>query len=89
MPSPPFTLLPQGVEVPIAVPRVESCYECGGVGCGWLFPCDCCRGQGLILTEAIVRIQVPPQVRRDSTIEVPLHGLGIHNLCLRLYVRIE
>ena len=79
----------RGVEAPIAVPRVESCYECGGAGRVWLFPCDSCRGQGLIVTERIVRIQVPPLVRPQSVIEVPLHGLGIHNLYLRLYVRIE
>ena len=79
----------RGVEAPIAVPRVESCYECGGAGRVWLFPCDSCRGQGLIVTERIVRIQIPSLVRPESIIEVPLHGLGIHNLYLRLYVRIE
>jgi DnaJ-class molecular chaperone len=79
----------RGVEAPIAVPRVESCFECGGTGRVWLFPCDSCRGQGLIVTERIVRIQVPPLVRPESIIEVPLHGLGIHNLYLRMHVRIE
>lgn len=79
----------RGVEVPIAVPGVESCFECGGAGRVWLFPCAACRGQGLIATEKIVRIPVPPLVRPESIIEMPLHGLGIHNLYLRLYVRIE
>jgi DnaJ-class molecular chaperone len=77
------------VEVPIAVPGVESCFECGGSGRVWLFPCASCRGQGRIVTERIVRIPVPPLVRPESIIEMPLHGLGIHNLYLRLYVRIE
>jgi DnaJ-class molecular chaperone len=79
----------RGVEVPIAVPCVESCFECDGTGRVWLFPCASCRGQGLIVTERIVRIQVPTPVRPESIIEMPLHGLGIHNLYLRLYVRIE
>ena len=79
----------RAIEVPIAMPRVESCNECGGVGRVWLFPCNSCRGQGLIITERIVRIQVPPLVRPKSIVEVPLHGLGIHNLYLRMYVRIE
>ena len=79
----------RGVEVPIAVPGAESCFECGGSGRVWLFPCASCRGQGLIVTEKIVRVPVPPLVRPESIIEMPLHWLGIHNLNLRLYVRIE
>ena len=75
--------------MPIAVPGVESCFECGGSGCVWLFPCASCRGQGRIVSERIVRIPVPPLMRAESIIEMPLHGLGIHNLYLRLYVRIE
>ena len=78
----------RGVEVPIAVPRVEWCHECAGAGRVWLFPCDACRGQGLSVTERIVRIQIPPLIRPQSVIEVPLHGLGVHNLYLRMYVRI-
>jgi DnaJ-class molecular chaperone len=79
----------RGVEVPIALPRVESCHECGGIGRVWLFPCASCGGQRVIVTERIVRIQIPPLVRPESVIEVPLHGVGIHNLYLRLHVRIE
>jgi hypothetical protein len=55
----------------------------------WLFPCASCHGQGLFGTEKIVRIQFPPLVRPESILEVPLHGFNIHNLYLRLYVRIE
>ena len=79
----------RGVEVPIAVPRAESCFECGGSGRVWLFPCAACRGQGRMVTERIVRIPVPPLMRPESIIEMPLPWLGIHNLYLRLYVRIE
>ena len=79
----------RGVEVPIALPRVESCRECGGIGRVWLFPCASCGGQRVICTERIVRIQIPPLVRHESVIEVPLYGVGIHNLYLRLHVRID
>src|SRR5215468_385376 len=74
----------RGVEVPIALPRVESCHECGGIGRVWLFPCTSCGGQRVIVTERIVRIQIPPLVRPESVIEVPLQGVGIHNLYLHL-----
>lgn len=43
----------------------------------------------MIITERIVRIQVPPLVRPESVIEIPLHGVGIHNLYLRLHFRVE
>jgi molecular chaperone DnaJ len=79
----------RGVAVPIAVPRVESCDECEGTGRGWLFPCASCGGRGGIVTENVVRIRIPPLVRPESVIEVPVNGLGIHSRYLRLHVRIE
>jgi molecular chaperone DnaJ len=78
----------QGVEVPIGIPRIHPCPECGGTGRVWLFPCPACGTQGMIVTEGVVRIPIPPLVRPRSVIEVPLHGLGIHNLYLRLHVQI-
>jgi DnaJ-class molecular chaperone len=79
----------RGVDVPLGLPRVESCRECGGMGRVWRFPCASCGGQRVIVTERIVLIQVPPRVRPESVIEVPLHGVGIYNLYLRLHVRVE
>jgi molecular chaperone DnaJ len=65
------------------------CDECGGAGRVWLFLCTSCGGRGVVATERVVRIQIPPQARPGSIIEMPLHGVGIHNLYLRLHVRIE
>jgi DnaJ-class molecular chaperone len=79
----------RGVHVPIGIPRVHSCPMCGGTGRVWLFPCRSCREQGVVQTEEVLRVPIPPLVRPGSMIEVPLHGLGIHNLYLRLHVRIE
>ena len=39
--------------------------------------------------ERVTWIPIPAGVRSGSVIEGPLDGLGIHNLYLRLYVRIE
>ena len=80
---------PRGVEMPIAAPGVESCFECGGSGRVWLFPCASRREQGRIITERIVRIPLPPLVRPQSIIEMPPPALGMRNFYLRLYVRIE
>jgi molecular chaperone DnaJ len=79
----------RGVEVPIGLPRVHQCPECGGAGRVWLFPCVACGEHGVIEGEEVLQIRIPPLARSRSTIEVPLHGLGIHNLYLRLHVRIQ
>jgi hypothetical protein len=55
----------------------------------WLFPCASCGEEGVIATERIVRVTIPPLIRPGAVIEGPLHGLGIDNLYLRLHVRIE
>jgi molecular chaperone DnaJ len=55
----------------------------------WFFPCASCDGQGVISIERTIPVTVPPLVRSGVVIERPLQGIGIHNLYLRLYVRIE
>jgi DnaJ-class molecular chaperone len=79
----------RGVVVPIGVPALHRCPDCGGAGHVWLFPCASCGEEGVIATERIVRVAIPPLIRPDAVIEGPLHGLGVHNLYLRLHVRIE
>jgi hypothetical protein len=78
----------RGVDVPIGVPGVRRCPPCGGTGRVWLFPCVPCGAQGVIATEQVIRIRIPPRARSGSVIEVPLDGLGVQNLYLRLHVRI-
>ena len=79
----------RGVTVPIGVPGLHRCPDCGGAGHVWLFPCASCGEEGVIATERIVRVTIPPLIRTGAVIEGPLSGLGIHNLYLRLHVRIE
>jgi hypothetical protein len=79
----------RGVEVPLGVPGIHRCPECGGTGRVWLFWCACCGGEGAIATERVVRVPIPARIHSGSVMEVPLDGFGIHNLYLRLYVRIE
>jgi molecular chaperone DnaJ len=77
-----------GVTVPVAVPVFATCAQCGGSGRDWLFPCLECNGQGMLEEEETVRIDIPPLVRDRAIIEVPIHGLGIHNFYVRLHIRI-
>jgi hypothetical protein len=77
-----------GGVVPVGVPGVRRCPDCGGTGRMWLFPCVPCGAEGVIPTEQVIRMWIPPRVPSGSVIEVPLDGFGIQNLYLRLHVRI-
>ena len=79
----------RGCVLPIGVPVFRRCPECGGSGCGWLFPCLACGQQGTIEDEAMVYVRIPPMARSGSIFEMPLQGLGIHDFYLRLYVSVE
>jgi molecular chaperone DnaJ len=79
----------RGVEVPLGVPVVHRCVECRGTGRVWLDWCASCEGEGAIATDRVIQIPIPAGVRSGSVIEGSLDGLGIHNLYVRLYVRIE
>jgi DnaJ-class molecular chaperone len=78
----------RGVVVPVGVPALDRCPDCGGAGHVWSFPCRTCGAQGLIPTERIIGVTIPPLSRPGAVIEGPLHGLGIRNLYLRLLVSI-
>jgi molecular chaperone DnaJ len=77
-----------GGSLEVGVPVFVPCPECAGSGRQWLFPCAACAQQGVLESERPVRIDVPPMIAEGSIIEVPLHGLGIHNFFLRLHVSI-
>jgi molecular chaperone DnaJ len=79
----------RGVVAPIGVPVFEPCSVCHGSGRDWLFSCMACGGQGMIEQETTVSVHIPPMVRDRTIIEVPIEGLGVHNFCLRLHIRIS
>ncbi|HSE89712.1 MAG TPA: hypothetical protein VLJ79_26095 [Candidatus Binatia bacterium] len=79
----------RGVVVPVGVPVFYTCPECGGSGRHWLFPCVNCNAQGIIEEEKTVRVHIPGMAPDRTVIEVPIHGLGIHNFYLRLHIRIS
>jgi DnaJ-class molecular chaperone len=72
----------------IAIPVFYPCPACGGSGRDWLFPCSACQEQGVIEEEETIRAPIPAMVRDYTLVEAPVRGLGIHNLCLRLYIRV-
>ena len=79
----------RGVTVPISVPGLQRCPDCGGTGRMLLFPCASCRAEGEVARHRIVRVTIPPLIQSRAIIEAPLSALGIDNLVLRLDVRVE
>ena len=75
-----------GVDVPLGVPVFSTCPACGGSGRQWSFPCLDCGQEGYVEGEAVVSIDVPAGVRSGTVFEIPMTGLGIDNLFLRLHV---
>ncbi len=78
----------RGLRIPLGVPVLRICPECGGEGDTWGFPCVACDRQGVVEDEKVVAVDVPPGTRSGVVAELPLDGLGIANLFLRVAVRI-
>jgi len=78
----------RGGTVPLAIPVARPCPACDGHGSTGAFPCVHCGQTGWAEDEQVVRIRIPPGVRSGSVTELPLDGLGIDNLYLRLLVRV-
>jgi hypothetical protein len=74
--------------VAVGVPVFFACPRCYGTGHEWLFPCTNCAACGIIETEKTISVRIPSMLSGRSIIEISLHGLGIHNLFLRLHTRI-
>lgn len=72
----------------IRVPVLYPCPTCGGSGQDGLFSCFPCQGQGMLEEEETIRVQIPSMVGDYTLVEVPVRGLGLHNLYLRLYIRV-
>jgi molecular chaperone DnaJ len=79
----------RGAVLPIGLPVFRSCPVCGGAGHDWLFPCLSCDEQGIVEEERQVRVRIPAGVDDGAIFEMPLQGLAIENLYLRLHVRID
>jgi molecular chaperone DnaJ len=50
----------RGCVARVGVPVFARCPQCGRSGRDWLFPCTFCQQQGMIETEELVRIRMPP-----------------------------
>ncbi len=78
----------RGGRVPVDVPVAERCARCGGNGSTGFMTCPDCGGHGLLWDLARVDVLLAPPVRDGTMVPVSLRHLGMHNLLLRVHIRV-
>jgi molecular chaperone DnaJ len=77
-----------GGTILFGVPVFYPCPRCHGEGHDGFAPCLACDRTGLLEEEEPARLHIPPLSRNGDLFDLPLHGLGIHNLYLRVRLRV-
>lgn len=78
----------RGGSVTFAVPVFYPCPACHGSGRQWIYSCHACGESGVVEQDRSVRLVIPAGVRDGTVFQLPLRGLGIRNLFLRVLVRV-
>jgi hypothetical protein len=84
----PSDLAARGGLLELLVPVFYPCPECRGEGHDGLYACMACGQSGMAEDEEAVHLRVPPLTRDGDSFDVPLHGLAIDNLALRVHLRV-
>jgi molecular chaperone DnaJ len=71
----------------VLVPTKAACPACSGQGSAGGFVCLPCDGSGVVLDEYPLLVDFPAGIG-DYAVQVPLDGLGIHNLYLTVCFRV-
>lgn len=79
----------RGCVVPIEVPAYRRCPHCAGAGWDWLYPCTYCGQRGLVKSERVVHLNIPPGVESGSVYDLVLDTLGVRNFYLRVHVFVQ
>jgi DnaJ-class molecular chaperone len=77
-----------GGVLPIAIPILERCANCGGSGHIWPFPCIDCNATGSVRGVARAEVHIPPGVTTGTRFAASLERIGIANLFLEVAVRV-
>ena len=86
MVSMPLERARRGGIVSLGVPVHHRCPYCLGTGRDWIADCPQCGGEGGVTADQPIRVRVPPFFGQRAVLDVPLFGMGISNLYLRLHL---
>lgn len=69
-----------GVTVPLDVPVIDTCGQCGGRGETWAEPCGLCAGSGACSRQRQVHVSVPAGVADGTRFRFVIapHGVPTH-----------
>jgi molecular chaperone DnaJ len=76
----------RGCVVPLDVPVVRRCPQCGGSGRDGVFPCAYCAQQGMVERDARLHVAIPAMAPAGSVYEILLRGPDIRDCYARLRV---
>jgi len=86
-------LTPEGAEaggyLPLSIPIDKPCIFCNGKGSVGFFTCPECLGQGTITTPVHVKVQIPPNVKHGTVLEINLEKLGGKNFLIQLKILVS
>ncbi|HYX92543.1 MAG TPA: hypothetical protein VE782_13355, partial [Myxococcaceae bacterium] len=78
----------RGGSLALGIPVFYPCRVCHGSGSVGPYRCGGCDGRGMIEEQQDVHVRFPPMVRDGTVFQIPLRGLGLHNMYLQMLVRV-
>lgn len=78
----------RGGSLALGVPVFYPCIRCHGTGGLGAVACESCEGVGLVQEQEPLQVHVPAGVPDATVLELPLRGVGIHDMYIELTVRV-
>jgi molecular chaperone DnaJ len=79
----------EGGLVPLSVPVLEPCPRCRKSGYWEDFYCPFCSGYGRVRSKRKFSVSMPPHVKDGTEIRLSMEDIGLRNVYLNLFVRID
>jgi DnaJ-class molecular chaperone len=74
---------------PVSVPVTVPCMQCDQSGFQYPFICPNCMGQGRLREERRFSISIPPNTTAGTDVSIPLDDIGLKNIDLHIFIRVE
>lgn len=78
-----------GAEIELTIPIIQTCPHCEYVDSIFGFMCDYCYGEGFVVAEKNVTLNLPPIHHKKAVFDVSLENLSAVQQWLKLYVVVD
>ena len=79
----------RGGVFPISVPVHERCSPCRGTGYIEGFFCPACKGYGMVYSERVFSLNIPPHVTHGMEITLSMEDIGLKDVDLHVRVLVD